>query len=99
MTWCEAHDVDFVLGLAKNERLVEMVNYHLGMAQCAYAATMQSERVYGELEYRTLDTWSRSRRVVTRAEHSHHGDNPRFVVTSLSIDEIDAGRFGKKEEG
>jgi hypothetical protein len=93
MAWCETNDVDFVLGLARNERLVALVQYHLGLAQCAFAATTQSERTYGELEYRTLDTWSRSRRVVTRAEHSHQGDNPRFVVTSLSIDEIDARRL------
>ena len=90
MAWCEKNDVDFVLGLARNERLVEMVQYHLGMAQCAHAATLSSERVYGELEYRTLDTWSRARRVVTRAEHSRHGDNPRFVVTSLDAAKIDA---------
>jgi len=90
MAWCEAHHVDFVLGLAKNDRLIEMVQYELGMAQCAFAASARSERVYGELEYRTNDTWSRSRRVVARAEHSHHGDNPRFVVTSLSADQVDA---------
>ncbi|MGH8309452.1 MAG: IS1380 family transposase [Steroidobacteraceae bacterium] len=93
LAWCEANAVDFVLGLARNERLVEMVQYQLGMAQCAFAASLKSERVYGELEYRTLDTWSRARRVVTRAEHSRHGDNPRFVVTSLSIDQIDARRL------
>jgi hypothetical protein len=93
MAWCEAHDVDYVLGLARNERLVAMAQYYLGLAQCAYAATLQSERVYGELEYRTLDTWSRSRRVVIRAEHSRHGDNPRFVVTSFRIDQIDARRL------
>jgi Transposase DDE domain group 1 len=93
MAWCEANAVDFVLGLARNERLVEMVQYQLGMAQCAFAASLKSERVYGELEYRTLDTWSRARRVVTRAEHSRHGDNPRFVVTSLSKAEIDAQRL------
>jgi hypothetical protein len=90
MAWCEANGVDYVLGLARNDRLVEMVQYHLGLAQCAYASTMKSERVYGELVYRTLDTWSRARRVVARAEHSRFGDNPRFVVTSLSLDEIDA---------
>jgi hypothetical protein len=90
MAWCEANDVDFVLGLARNERLLDMVQYHLGMAQCAFAASTKSERMYGELEYRTLNTWSRSRRVVTRAEHSRHGDNPRFVVTSLPVEHIDA---------
>lgn len=90
LAWCEHNDVGFVIGLACNDRLRAMVEYHLGMAQCAYAVSLRSERVYGELEYRTLDTWSRSRRVVTRAEHSRMGDNPRFVVTSLPIEQIDA---------
>ena len=90
LAWCESHGVDYVIGLARNERLVEMSQYFLGQAQCAHAATLASERAYGELEYRTLDTWSRSRRVVVRAEHSRHGDNPRFVVTSMGLEEIDA---------
>lgn len=90
LSWCEAHAVDYVIGLAKNERLIEMVQRELGLAQMAFAATMQSERVYGELTYRTLDTWSRARRVVVRAEHSRHGDNPRFVVTSLDSAQIAA---------
>jgi hypothetical protein len=90
LAWCEEHDVDYVIGLAKNERLIALSQYHLGAAQCAFAASGHSERVYGELEYETLDTWSRPRRVVLRAEHSGHGDNPRFVVTSLARDELDA---------
>ena len=31
---------------------------------------------------RTLDSWSRARRVVAKAEHLPKGANPRFVVTS-----------------
>lgn len=89
MAWCEASDVEYVLGLARNPRLIELSQYTMGQAQCAHAASLQSERAYGELEYSTLDTWSRSRRVVVRAEHSRHGDNPRFVVTSMSVAEID----------
>jgi hypothetical protein len=89
MAWCEANGVGYVLGLARNTRLIELSQYYLGLAQCAHAASLHSERAYGELEYRTLDTWSRSRRVVVRAEHSRHGDNPRFVVTSMSEAEID----------
>ena len=90
MHWCEEREVDYVLGLAKNERLIAMSQGHLGHAQCLFAAHGSSQRVYGELEYRTLDTWSRSRRVVVRAEHSAHGDNPRFVVTSLDWGQIEA---------
>ena len=85
LSWCEANGIDYVIGLARNSRLVEMSEYHLGMAQCAYAATLKSERRYGELEYETTDSWSRARRVVLRAEHSRHGDNPRYVVTSTPV--------------
>lgn len=90
LAWCEEHGVDYVIGLAKNERLIAQSQYHLGAAQCAFASTGRSERLYGELEYETLGTWSRARRVVLRAEHSRHGDNPRYVVTSLVAAEIDA---------
>lgn len=79
MTWCESERVDFVLGLARNDRLVGMAERYLAQAQCLCAAAcMKSQRVYAELEYRTLDTWSRSRRVVLRAEHSAQGDKTRF---------------------
>jgi hypothetical protein len=36
-----------------------------------------------------LETWSRERRVIAKAEHSGYGANPRYVVTSLSADEAD----------
>jgi hypothetical protein len=41
-------------------------------------------RIFRNLRYRTLgETWSRTRRVVAKAEHLNQGNNPRFVVTSL----------------
>src|SRR5213075_811217 len=39
-----------------------------------------------ELEYRTHDSWTRARRVVAKAEHLAGKANPRFVVTSLSVE-------------
>ena len=90
MSWCEANGVDYVFGLAKNERLLREIEGELGLAQMAYAATLKAARCFQELEYRTLDSWSRTRRVVAKAEYLPKGDNPRFVVTSLSKDEIDA---------
>ena len=54
-------------------------------------------RRFQELTYETLDSWSRARRVVAKAEYlptagaSGAGKaNPRFVVTSLAIDAIEA---------
>ncbi|WP_182830417.1 transposase, partial [Tautonia rosea] len=46
----------------------------------------QPARVFAELRYRTLDSWSRERRVVAKAEHLARGTNPRFVVTSISAE-------------
>ena len=84
MAWCEAHGVDYVLGLAQNPRLVAAITNESDRTQRQFEATGQSARVFAELRYRTLETWSRERRVVAKAEHLAKGANPRFVVTSLS---------------
>jgi hypothetical protein len=90
MAWCEASGVDYVLGLARNDRLVALIQEELGLAQMNFAATGEASRVFKELDYCTLTSWTRSRRVVAKAEHLAGKDNPRFVVTSLSQEKIDA---------
>jgi len=85
MTWCEAHDVDYVLGLARNARLEAAVSLDLALAAIACAVTQAPVRRYRELEYRTHDSWTRARRVVAKAESLPGKANPRFVVTSLPI--------------
>jgi len=40
-------------------------------------------REFADLRYRTLDSWSRARRVVGKAEILGDKDNPRFIVTNL----------------
>ena len=84
MAWCEANGVDYVLGLAKNPRLIREIQEQREQVQQQYEQTQVSTRVFAEFEYRTLKTWSRARRVVAKAEHLAKGSNPRFVVTSLS---------------
>jgi len=90
MLWCEGNDVDYVLGLAKNERLKKEIVKEMQQAKELYKQTSQAARVYKDFEYRTLKSWSRARRVVGKAEYLQKGENPRFVVTSLSRDEFDA---------
>jgi hypothetical protein len=90
MLWCEENHVDFVLGLAKNERLKSLIESELKQAEEQFKTTGKASRVYKDFEYQTLDSWSRSRRVIGKAEHLAKGSNPRFVVTSLSADESDA---------
>lgn len=88
MSWCEENRVEYVFGLARNKRLEPMIAAELAEAKAAFQATGKAARVFKELTYRTLDSWSRSRRVVGKAEHLEKGANPRFVVTSLGADKI-----------
>jgi hypothetical protein len=64
MSWCEANRVDYVLGLARNSRLVDEIAAELAAARTEAEQTGQAARCYKEFHYRTRDTWSRERRVV-----------------------------------
>src|SRR3954471_1030769 len=86
MAWCEGNGVDYVLGLAQNTRLKAMIAAEQEQARQEFERTNEPARVFTDLRYRTLDSWSRERRVVAKAEHLAQGANPRFVVTSLTAD-------------
>jgi hypothetical protein len=90
MVWCEAHAVDYVFGLARNERLVGAIAADLTAAEAESLAKSGPARRFTDFFWRTLDSWSRARRVVAKAEHLPQGSNPRFVVTSLSAAAVDA---------
>ena len=84
MGWCEANGVDFLFGLAKNERLVGEIAAELATAEEASKVSGQPERRFKEFLWSTRDSWSRQRRVVAKAQWTGGAANPRFVVTSLS---------------
>jgi len=90
MTWCEEHDVDYVLGLARNKRLERMIEEEMKQARTESERTGTPWRVYKDMEYETLDSWSCLRRVVAKAEYLIDKPNARFVVTSLSIEVFSA---------
>ncbi len=87
MLWCEENGVDYVLGLAKNNRLRAKIAQELAQAETKYMETGCAARVFRDFQYSTLKSWSRKRRVIGKAEHLSKGANPRFVVTSLSSDD------------
>jgi hypothetical protein len=87
MSWCEANGVDFLFGLAKNERLVGEIAAELAAAEEDSKASGQSARRFKEFSWSTRDSWSRQRRVIAKAEWTGGAANPRFVVTSLSAEE------------
>jgi hypothetical protein len=90
MVWCEANNVGYILGLAKNDRLRWEIDLEMELAKAESEATGEPARRFKDLTYQTRKSWSRERRVVGKAEHLPRGSNPRFVVTNLSAEEFDA---------
>jgi hypothetical protein len=93
MAWCEQNRVDYVFGLARNVRLETMIAADLAQAETAGRRTGAPARVFKELRWATLDSWSRKRRVIAKAEWTHGGPNPRFIVTSLKAGMVDGRRL------
>jgi hypothetical protein len=83
MAWCEASGVDYLFGLARNERLASEIAAELAEARSEAEATAAPARRFKDFRWMTHDSWSRSRRVVAKAEWLGDKANPRFVVTSL----------------
>ena len=88
MAWCEANRVDFVFGLARNERLEAAIRTELLAASLDSLRTGRAARRFRDFTWSTLDSWSRHRRVVGKAEVTGGEANPRFVVTSLKLREV-----------
>jgi hypothetical protein len=88
MSWCETNGVQFVFGLARNQRLRKIIGAEMQQATQQWNQTGRPARIFTEFEYKTRKRkkggWKHERRVVAKAEHIDGKENPRFVVTSLS---------------
>ena len=93
MAWCETHRVDYLFGLAKTVRLVAEIKAELAAAAEESRRTAKPARRFKDFRWTTLDSWSRRRRVVAKAEFTQGEGNPRFVVTSLKPTEAGARRL------
>ena len=100
MSWCENNGVDFVFGLARNQRLRKIIGQQMHEATQQWNRTGKPARIFTEFEYRTKKTkkggWERERRVVAKAEHIDGKENPRFVVTSLTSREWEGHQLYEK---
>lgn len=89
LRWCDRHNVQYLVGLARNSRLEEQLAPAQQQAKEAFLADRQAHRVFAEFEY-AAESWDRKRRVIGKAEHLPGGDdgkaNPRYVVTNLAGD-------------
>lgn len=90
MDWCETHEVGYVLGLARNSRLEQLIATEMEQARAESEHTALPFRNFKDFEYQTRESWSCERRVVGKAEYLVDKPNARFVVTSLSIEDVAA---------
>ena len=90
MAWCEANRVDYLFGLARNARLVGEIETEMSDARTESEASGKPARRFRDFTWATLDSWSRARRVVGKAEWTGGKANPRFIVTSLKAAEAAA---------
>lgn len=86
MKWCEENRVYYILGLAKNQRLIKAIDKELNRVKLRHLMTGSATREFAQFNYRTRNSWSRTRRVIGKAEHLSKGANPRFIVTNLPED-------------
>jgi hypothetical protein len=85
LSWCERHEVGYIVGIARNDRLNGLAAAWIDQAQDRYEQTGRKQRLFAECRY-AAGTWNRARRVIIKAEHGSRGGNPRYVVTNLSGD-------------
>ncbi|MHC5756029.1 MAG: IS1380 family transposase [Nostoc sp.] len=119
MSWCESQTkMDYVFGLPKNNRLIQLSQSIQYRASQEYsrkiqpvveffeslfptspdlkkdaAAFVDNSVWYCSLDYQTLDSWSRSRRVVAKVDYSYEEVDTRFLVTSLPVKKIPPGQL------
>jgi hypothetical protein len=90
MAWCEENGVEYVFGLARNDRLVAKIGRELKLAEKEATETGRPARRFKDFKWSTLESWSCRRRVVAKAEWTKGEANPRFIVTSLRQAQVSA---------
>jgi Transposase DDE domain group 1 len=88
LAFLDAAAVEYVLGLAGNQRLDKRVRRLLGRARMQARTSGETATLYGETRY-AARRWDRKRRIIMKAEvlcypGRSRKDNPRFLVTNLS---------------
>jgi hypothetical protein len=82
LSWCDAHDVKYVVGIARNDRLLAAAADLMARAERRFEKTGEKQRLFTAFDY-AAGTWRRVRWVIAKAEHTDKGSNPRFIVTNI----------------
>lgn len=82
LSWCEKHGVHYIVGIARNAVLERFAAIEIEKAREAYEKSGEKVRHFSEFDYKA-GSWDKTRRVILKAEVTHQGSNPRFVLTNM----------------
>jgi len=82
LRWCDKNDINYIVGIAKNNRLIKSIKSEMQEAELAFESTKTASRVFKSFQYQAKK-WKAPRRVIGKAEHLFKGANPRFIVTNI----------------
>jgi hypothetical protein len=83
LLWCERNGLEFITGMAKNNRLMKVVKTDIEQAKEAFEHTGEAQRCFVQFEY-AANSWKIKRTMVARIEYNHHGESVRFVTTNIN---------------
>jgi hypothetical protein len=82
LDWCDGHGVKYIVGMAQNKRLNELLKPTMQKSKEAFTSTQEKQRLFSEFQYKA-GSWSYERRLIGKAEVTKLGENPRYIVTNL----------------
>jgi hypothetical protein len=85
LSWCERHDIGYIVGIAQNKRLNALTAPLQRDAEQCFAESGNKVRWFTDVRY-AARSWDHPRRVIAKIEHTAKGSNPRYVITNLSGD-------------
>src|SRR5467141_4071402 len=88
LAWCENNEVGYVFGFARNQRLRRIIGRAMQEAKQEHRRTGKPARVFCEFAYRTKKSWSRTRRVIAKAEQIEGKENRIKEQLSLFADRM-----------
>lgn len=81
LTWCDHHDVEYIVGIPGNNRLVRAIESDITATEAAFKQTNLLQRRFVQFEY-AAESWTIKRTVVARIQYDHHGQSIRFITTN-----------------
>ena len=81
LSWCDRNNVDYIVGISRNSRLLKEVDVPMMLVRKAHRQLDEKVAQTFRFQYQAK-SWKYPRWVVARLEEGELGSNPRFIISS-----------------